>query len=296
MKAQKPNQSRHGIPVQRRRSEALRPTLLLALVTGLFFVLPGCFTFGAEEQKETLSVSDTDVNWLEFEVDTEIFVDELEINGQTGAGVVTAIARLSALTSGDDTSVFDDFVMTLNSRPPVVELNAEYEGSRAEQVRVDRFEITVDNRMLVRLRKPSADRVELNDTGAVDAVLGSQDIDLNRTGFFVVDTDSGNVEALTVEEGDIITDNGNIRLEVIEPIPEGEIFIQSRSGDIDIRLPRGYGWVFDFDSLGSPIDFSVGPESFFVERGNEYVDRFSVNRGGMLITIISDTGSITVYD
>src|SRR5690606_220981 len=135
-----------------------------------------------------------------------------------------------------------------------------------------------------------------NVFGSVDVIGGSAEVELVRTGFFVVETGGGDVHVTAISEGDIYTGGGSAHVDLVETIEDGELYIETRSGNIHLDVPRGVGLTFDFDVYEGFVEFDAGGEYFTHAPDLEYQDRFSIRGGGMRITLITDTGSIYVRD
>jgi len=275
------------------------------------------------EASGTRSATFADGGWSKFELRAAEMTSGLRVRGGS-ASTLTAKAELGALLSeGSETEAFDNAQIVFRRVASVLSLSMAADGDFAELIYFKGLEIdtpsTVDldieaNDTNIEITgmsgavraKTGAGRVDVTTGGAIDIEAGSGTIKAScgttariRGGSGTttliagskidVDSDGGTVQADTPVGGIVKSDSGIIDLKLTANT-FGITTVESNSGNVVVRVPKGSQYNLDAWSKSGIITIDVG--------GLTVTDPYNgpVNGGGPLVTIRTDTGSLTVTD
>jgi hypothetical protein len=153
------------------------------------------------------------------------------------------------------------------------------------------YDVTVPSETRLRASSRSGDQTIEAIRGPVTASSRSGQIRIERVaGDLDIDTRSGDIELLQQRSDVRVTSrSGHVRL---EGQPSNSWVIETRSGEVDARLPAGGGADLDLQTRSGSID-SDRPIQISASRSRKHLQG-TVGRGGGRLEVSTSSGSIRI--
>ncbi len=283
----------------------------------------GC-TFGVVEQTRTRSATHTAGGWKTLKVKADSMSKGLSVKGGTGSECKVDATVAALVPEGASDDAFGDARLSFRTVGSVLELVTEASGDFAELLYFQGLSINTPSGVDLDLDADDTNVTVQGVVGAVKVRCGSGSADVNTAGSADITADSG---AVKVEAGTTLkvkTSAGSI-----DGLSGSIVDIETDSGDAKIDTPAGgklktTSGAISLRFLGNQfgattLDSTTGPIEVLIPKGSQYdLDVFSntgpiqlqiggviltdrtynnpVNGGGPVVSIRSDSGSITVIE